>query len=112
MKTKKSPGTDGITTKLLKDAGHTVAESLVKIFNLSIQTAIFPDEWKMARVTPIFKEGDKTNCGNYRPISVISAIAKLFEKLVCNQLSIFLLENNIISEQQSGFVPNTRLKLH
>ena len=103
IKTKKSPGIDGISARLLKDAGDTIVESLVGIFNLSLQSGIFPDDWKLARVTPIYKDGSKTECGNYRPISVISIVAKIFEKLVCNQLRSFMQENNIIMDDQSGF---------
>jgi hypothetical protein len=64
IKIKKSPGIDGIYAKLLKDAGDTINESLVSIFNLSLQSGIFPDDWKLARVTPIYKDGSKTECGN------------------------------------------------
>ncbi len=87
IKTKKSPGLDGISIRLLKDASNIVAGPLVNIFNVSLQRAIFPNDWKLAKVTPIFKEGNKADCENYRPISVISAVAKLFEKLVYLQLS-------------------------
>ena len=88
-----------------KDAGDTISESLANIFNLSLQSGIFPDDWKLARITPIYKDGSKTECGNYRPISVISIVAKVFEKLVCNQLRSFMKENNIIIDEQSGFRP-------
>ena len=103
IKTKKSPGLDGISIRLLKDASNIVAGPLVNIFNVSLQRAIFPNDWKLAKVTPIFKEGNKADCENYRPISVISAVAKLFEKLVYLQLSSFLRLNGILVEQQSGF---------
>jgi sarcosine oxidase/L-pipecolate oxidase len=56
-------------------------------------------------VTPVFKEGNKADCGNYRSISVISVVAKLFEKLVYQQLRSFMTLNNILVEQQSGFRP-------
>jgi hypothetical protein len=56
-------------------------------------------------VTPVFKEGNKADCGDYRPISVISVVAKLFEKLVYQQLRSFITLNNILVEQQSGFRP-------
>ena len=70
-----------------------------------MQSGIFPDDWKLARITPIYKDGSKTECGNYRPISVISIVAKVFEKLVCNQLRSLMKENNIIIDEQSGFRP-------
>ena len=60
----------------------------------------FPD-WKLA----IFKDGTKNDCGNYRPISVISAVAKLFEGIVYHQLRSLIAANNILIDQQSGFRP-------
>ena len=103
----KSTGLDKISTKLLKLAGDTIIESLrLKIFNLSLKTGIFPDDWKLAKVTPIYKSEDKTLCENYRPISVISNVAKIFEKLVCKQLITFLENNSIIAKNQSGFRRN------
>jgi integrase len=102
LKLSKASRLDKISNKLLKAAGYTINESLLFIFNLALATGIFPDELKMAKVTPIYKEGDKSNCGNYRPISVLPVIAKILEKLICDQLREFLNENNI-SKQQSGF---------
>ena len=64
---------------------------------------IFPDDWKTAKILPVFKEGNKTDCGNYRPMFVISVVAKLFEGLVYNQLRMLISDNNIFVEQQSGF---------
>ena len=60
IKTNKSPGIDGISAKLLKDAGDTISESLANIFKLSLLSGIFPDDWKLARITPIYKDGSKT----------------------------------------------------
>jgi hypothetical protein len=76
------------------------------IFNTSLTHGIFPDDLKTARISPIHKSGDKNIRSNYRPISVLSIIAKLFEKLVCAQLNSFLTENNIMSSCQSGFRKN------
>jgi hypothetical protein len=106
-KSKKSPGLDGISTRLLKDATNIIAGPLVNIFNVSFQRVIFPDDWKLAKVTPVFKEGNNADCGNYRPISVISVVAKLFEKLVYQQLRSFMTLNNILVEQQSGLLSST-----
>ena len=66
---------------------------------------IFPDDWKLARVTPIFKKGKKDDMDNYRPISVISVVAKIFEKLIFEQLYEYLNNNNLIAASQSGFRP-------
>jgi hypothetical protein len=91
VKTKKAEGPDKITNKLLKAAGYTIYESLFYIFNLVLVTGIFPDDLKESRVTPIFKDGDKSECGNYRPISVISAAnAKVLEMLISDQLALHL----------------------
>ena len=59
----------------------------------------------MAKISPIFKDGTKNDCGNYRPISVISTVAKLFEGIVYHQLRSFIAANNILIDQQSGFRP-------
>ena len=84
-------------------AANIVAPSLTQIFDKSIHSGIFPADWKLARVSPIFKKGDKTDMNNYRPISVISAVAKIFEKAIYDQLYEYLNENSLLSNCQSGF---------
>ena len=74
LKTSKSTGYDGIPNKLLKDASDIIALSLVHTFNASIMTGIFPNDLKVAIISPIHKSGCKTQCNNYRPISVLSAV--------------------------------------
>ena len=91
---------DKISNKLLKAAGQSIYETLLYIFNLILETGIFPEDLKQAKVTPVFKADDKSDCGNYRPISVIPAIAKILEKLISDQLIEYLNHNNIISNQQ------------
>ena len=103
LKVSKSSGPDKMSTKILKDANEVCVPYLTYIFNCSLNSGIFPDEWKIARVSPIYKSGDKEMCGNYRPISVLSVTAKLFEKLVCDQLNCYLRENQILTNSQSGF---------
>ena len=67
--------------KLLKLSAHIIAPSLTDIYNLSLSTGVIPNEWKLARITPIYKgKGDISREFNYRPISVLSHIAKLFER--------------------------------
>jgi hypothetical protein len=77
---------DNIPNKLLKIAATVIAPALTGIFGASIRTGIFPYEWKASRVTPIFKSGTKSDPGNYRPISVIPCVAKIYEKIIFDQL--------------------------
>ena len=107
IKTAKSFGTDNISSYFLKLALPIIENSLAFLFNTSIETSQFPDSWKVARVTPIFKDGDKTEKSNYRPISVLPVISRLFEKLVFDQLYQYMKENGLFSPDQSGF-----LRLH
>ena len=75
------------------------------LFNLVLNTGIFPDDMKLAKVTTIYKSGEKANCGNYRPISIISVVARILEKIIYNQIFYFLKQNSILANQQSGFCP-------
>ena len=79
-------------------------DSLTYIFNQTLLTGNFPDEWKSARVTPLYKNSGKRNDPtDYRPIPVISVVAKIFERVVYDQLYHYLTENCIPSRYQSGF---------
>ena len=101
----KASGLDGISCRLLKEAAPVVVPSLTHIINLSITTGIFPDEWKLARVSPIYKEGAKSDPNNYRPISVLPVISKLIEKIVCDQFYEYLIMYDLLADTQSGFRP-------
>ena len=92
-----------IPTKLLKIAASIVAPSLTAIFTKSIITGIYPTEWETARVTPVFKKGVKSDLNNYRPISVIPVVSKVFEKIVYDQLYQYLNDNKLLLSCQSGF---------
>ena len=91
------------TTSVLKRIRRHVSHVLCHIVNLSFRTGIFPDCLKLARVTPIPKGGDSTNAGNYRPISVLPIVSKIFEKVVYKQLYTYFEQNNILYEHQYGF---------
>jgi hypothetical protein len=99
----KSTGHDGISNKLLKDSADIIAYSLTLIFNTSINTGIFPNDFKTAIISPIHKAGCKTECNNYRPISILSSVSKIFEKLITQQLETYLEKNEILVQQQAGF---------
>ena len=84
----KASGLDNILARLLKEVAPVVTRSLTHVINLSITTGIFPNSWKIAKVTPIFKEDAKTDPNNCRPISVLPVyvVSKLTERIVFNQL--------------------------
>ena len=103
IKISKGFGTDNISSYFLKLAIPYIENSLAYIFNTSPESGRFPDDWKTARVTPIFKGGEKSDKSNYRPISVLPVISRLFGKLVCNELYQYLDHNGLLSHNQSGF---------
>ena len=82
--------------KLLLLSAPAIAPSLTHIFNLFLYQGLLPSDWKIARVTPIFKnKGDKSDPNNYRPISVVPTIAKIIEKAVKLQIVKYLTNNNL-----------------
>ena len=103
LKNNSSPGWDGIKTSLLKEVCNVISKPLTYIINLSLEKGIVPDELKIARVVPIFKGGDRKEQTNYRPVSVLPCMSKIFEKLVYNRLIDFINKHNILSECQFGF---------
>ena len=104
-KATKSSGVDKISINLLQAAGDSIIDPFTHIFSLSLNTGTFTGDLKYAKIIPIHKSGDKPNCGNYRPVSVIPAVPKIFEKIVYLQLYQFLSNNEILSIYQLGFRP-------
>ena len=84
-------------------AAPAIADSLIYIFNQAITLASFSDEWKIARVIPLFKSGDRNMPGNYRPISILPAISKIMERILYSQLYNYLTEYGQLSSAQFGF---------
>ena len=103
VKTTKGFGVANISSFFFKLALPFVENSLTILFNTLIKTSIFPESWKLARVTPIFKDGDVADKSNYRPISVLPVNARLFEKLVANQLYQHVIDSGLLSPAQSAY---------
>ncbi len=101
----KSTGCDGIAARFLKDAADVIATPIAHIINLSLKTGTVPKEFKTARVVPLYKKGDRSQEGNYRPVSILPIVSKVFERLVHDQLYQYLCNNSLIYEFQSGFRP-------
>ena len=82
----------------------TICRPLQLIFNYSLQTRKFPKIWKSAIVIALFKKGIKSYPSNYRPISLLSCVGKVFERVVFKYIFNFLLDNSLIYKYQSGFM--------
>ena len=80
-----------------------IYKNLKDLFNLSITSGVFPSDWK--NVSPPFKSGDLSKANNYRPISVFQTIARVFERLIFDQIYTYFNENNFLYTYQSGFRP-------
>jgi len=106
IKSSKGAGPDGLDIKFIKLASHVLAFPLCDLFNLSLSTCVIPVMWKFAKVIPLHKGGDSLDVNNYRPISIISNVAKIFEKLIFRQLSKYINDFSLLTPNQSGFRPN------
>ena len=88
--TSKATGIHNISNKILKGIYQAIPPFLSEIFNCSISTNVFPDDLKIGKVSPIHKSNDRDNLNNYRPTSVLPTIARVFERLLYNEMYIYL----------------------
>ena len=103
MKLNTATGNDDISTKILKDASHTISPYLCSIINLGYKINEFPSSMKKATITALHKKKDVNLISNYRPISILPAISKIIEKSATNQLVRYLEGNNILSTNQHAY---------
>ena len=105
---KKASGSDGISGQML-----LLCDMPFKIiFDNILLTSLYPDMWKLANMTPIFKKGDKQSTKNYRSLSLLPICVKMFEKIIFNNLYLYLNSNNLITKNQSGFRPGDSTTNH
>ena len=100
---KTTTAADGISTKLLKNIRDQISEPLCHILNQSFYAGIFPDALKVARVKALFKKGDRCDLNNYRPISILPSLSKVFEKAMLKQMSEYFTHNDLFFNGQYGF---------
>ena len=103
LKSSKSTGPFSIPVTILKLLKSVISRPLETLFNASFLTGVVPDKFKLANVIPVYKKGSQTSLSNYRPISLLSVLNKLLEKLLCSRLLKFLEKNNIFFDNQFGF---------
>ena len=106
MPKKNSCGFDYLSSSLLKKLSPLLIKSITLIVNQSLNTGVFPDHLKKAKVIPVFKKDDKTLLKNYRPISLLPIISKILEKIVYSQLSHYFIKNQLFNPYQYGLRTN------
>ena len=107
LQTKKACGPDGIGPSVLQACASPLTPILHHLFSLSLKNGVVPTEWKLHAIAPVFKSGDKSNVKNYRPISPLSNISKVLERLVYKKVLDYY--SSSISHYQFGFCKNTNL---
>ena len=106
LKNSNSSGHDNFSSKFVKLSAPILIPALEKLFNLSLKTGIYPDNLKIAKVIPIFKKGDPASVNNYRPISILSTINKIFEKILYARLMKYIDHFQLLYKYQFGFRKN------
>ena len=90
---KKSAGFDLIPPNIIKDSVAVLTSPLTNLFNTSVIESLFPSDLKFANVTPLHKKDDTTNKENYRPISILPSISKIYERLMFQQITKYILDS-------------------
>lgn len=103
LKYKRSEGSDGLSNCFIKSVKEEIAPTMTRLINRFFVDETFPSSLKTVKVTPLFKNGDRQQMNNYRPITVVSPISKVFEQIMSNQINSYLHLNNLLYKQQFGF---------
>ena len=111
LNSKYSFGKDGMSNNLLKLIKNEICESVTLIINQSLTTGIFPNKLKIAKVIPLFKKGDIYTFDNYRPISLLPSISKIFERMMYDQIYNYFQNNELFYNSQYGFRKNHSTEL-
>ena len=99
----KASGPNSIPTNLLKEFSEFLVHPLKIIINKSLTEGTFPSLFKVAQICPIYKKSDKSKCVNYRPISLLSNLSKIFERIMYNRIETYLEKSDILYDHQFGF---------
>ena len=103
LKINKAPGFDQIEVHVIDQIYNHIKKPFIRIFCHSIQLGVFPEKLKLAKITPIFKQGKNEHLTNYRPISVLPCFSKILEGIMYNRLYEYLTKNNLLFDKQFGF---------
>ena len=109
LDTSKSPQSVDISFKIIKDNADIFANFILQNFNKCIIDGKFPDQLKKADVSPVFKKGNHNDKTNYRPVSILPSLSKIYERLIYNQINH--MTENALSIFQCGFAKNIALSM-
>ena len=104
MNINKSCGPDEISPRIIKELVDSLSEPIAVLLNKTMEYGILPVDWKRANISPIFKKGSKRLAENYRPISLTSVLCKLMETFVKQTIMQHLIDQNLLSPNQHGFI--------
>ena len=104
LKTGKSPGPDGFHPRFINELADELCLPLYLIFKSSVSCAKIPKQWKFARVSAIYKKGNRKVASNYRPVSITSIICRMLETIIRDNVVKFLMSNDLLSAYQFGFL--------
>lgn len=103
VESKNNTTPDGIPYIFIKNTAEALTFPVSHIFRYSMMSGTVPDLWKLSYVLPLHKKGERDSVKNYRPISLLSSLGKVFESIICEKLVAFFEENNILPPEQHGF---------
>ena len=102
----KASGPDDISNRVLRESAISLAELLNRLLNLSFSLGVFPSSWKIANAVSIHKKDDRQQIKNYRPVSLLSKISKVMERIVHNALYSYCTKYKLLTDKNSGFKAN------
>ena len=102
----KAHGHDDISIRMIKICDKSLLKPLIILFENSTKSSCYPDIWKRSNIIPVHKKNDKQLVNNYRPISLLPIFGKILEKVIFDRIYGFLLEENLLNPNQSGFRPS------
>ena len=111
LKIDKAPGIDNLVPVFLKEVAGEIADSIVILFQKSLDDSALPKQWLQAIVTVIFKKGKKSLAGNYRPVSLTCILCKSLEKIIRDHIVLHMRKNNLFSKNQYGFISGRSVEL-
>ena len=112
LKNNKAPGVDGIPNEFLKVSDESFIAILTSLFNFMLEKGEIPEKWSECIICPIFKSGDKSDCNNYRGISLLPSICYLFSSLIITRLENYAITNGLYDPLQAGFRKGYRTSDH